>query len=119
MEKIEPTNGSTIIPIEPLRPGGFRKPISVRQFVIEHLQTTGEDHPSAMHQAYKAALAEIPLLRSRRGKKYKACTYYSFTRELHAMRLEGVIKHSKTEISDSKHTAHWETKPLRNYYVLA
>lgn len=116
MEKIEPTRA---LPVEPLRPGGFRKPLSVRQFIIEHLQTAGEDHPSAMHQAYKAALAEIPLSRSRRGKKYKACTYYSFTRELHAMRLEGVIKHGKTEISDSTHTAHWKTKPLRTYYVLA
>lgn len=109
---------SKTIPVEPLRPGGFRKPISVRQFIIEHLQTAGEDHPSAMHQAYKAALAEIPLLRSRRGKRYKACTYYSFTRALNAMRLEGIIKQSRTEISDSIHTAHWETKPLRNYYVL-
>jgi len=108
LEKIEP------------RQGGFRKPISVRQFVIEHLQTVGENHPSAMHQAYKAALAEIPLLASRRGRRYKTCTYYSFGRELQAMRLEGIIKHSdKTEVSDSKHTAHWETKPLRNYYVLA
>lgn len=107
------------IPIEPLRPGGFRKPISVRQFVIEYLQAVGEDHPSAMHQAYKVALAEMPLLASRRGRRYKACTYYSFSRELQAMKLEGIIKHgNKTEVSDSKHTAHWETKPLRNYYTL-
>ena len=114
MEKIEPT-----LPVEPLEQGGFRKPISVRQFVVEHLRHVGEDHPSAMHQAYKAALAEIPLLASRRGRRYKACTYYSFSRELQAMKLGGIIKHSdKTEVSDSKHTAHWETKPLRNYYAL-
>lgn len=107
------------IPVEPEERGGFRKPVSVEQFVIEHLQEVGEDHASAIHKAYKERLREIDLPAHRRGVPYKACTYYSFTRKLQSMELKGVITQSgRVEISDSKHTEHFKEKPKRKYYKI-
>jgi hypothetical protein len=117
--------------IEPKRRGGFRKPLSTRAFIIDHLTAIGEDHPSSIHQAYKAKLRELaeakplPIHRGRgrqptRHLHYKAATYYSFTRELRAMEREGSIKKSgRTEVSDSVHTEHWPNKPTREYYQLS
>ncbi len=105
--------------IEPTK-GGFRKPVSVTEFIIEHLGVVGEDHPSSMHNAYKQALRGIELPGRRHGRPYKVCTYYSFSRQLQAMVLLGSIARSdRVEISDSKHTEHWEVKPERHYYKLA
>jgi len=119
LEKIEPRLQVTI-PVEPEGRGGFRKPVSVQQFVIEHLQKVGEDHSSAIHKAYKDKVREIELPATRRGRPYKVCTYYSFSRQLQAMKLEGTITQSdRVEISDSKHTEHWKEKPERHYYRLA
>ena len=107
------------IPIEPEGRGGFRKPVSVQQFVIQHLEAVGEDHPAAMHKAYKDKVREIELPAGRRGRPYKVCTYYSFSRQLQTMRLQGIIAQSdRVETSDSKHTEHWEIRPLRHYYKL-
>ena len=120
------------LPIEPVR--GSRKPLSVRDFVVSHLGAVGEDYGSAMHQAYKARLKEIgeanpvvPKVGERRGRKpvakarrYRAASYYSFTRQLQALKAEGLIKQSgRSEASDDKHTEHWSEKPLRFYYELA
>lgn len=121
-----------IIPIEPVR--GSRKPLNVRDFVVSHLAAVGEDHGSAMHQAYKARLREIgeanpvvPKARERKGRRpvtkarrYRAASYYSFTRQLQALEAEGIIKRSgRSEVSNHKHTEHWREKPLRFYYELA
>lgn len=107
------------IPIEPEGRGGFRKPVSIEQFVIDHLQEVGEDHASAIHKAYKEKLRDVPLPPRRRGNPYKACTYYSFTRQLQNMKLKGIVAQSdRVEISDSKHTEHWQEKPKRHYYEL-
>jgi len=110
----------TTRPIEPEERGGFRKPVSLEQFVVEHLQEVGENHPSAIHQAYKEKLKDVKLPASRRGLPYKACTYYSFTRQLQSMVLKGVLAQSdRVEVSDSLHTQHWKEKPKRKYYRLA
>ena len=109
----------TTRPIEPEERGGFRKPVSLEQFVVEHLQEVGEDHPSAIHKAYKEKLKAIDLPACRRGVPYKASTYYSFTRQLQSMVLKGIIVQSdRVEVSDSLHTQHWEEKPKRKYYRL-
>ena len=121
-----------VIPVEPVR--GSRKPLNVRDFVVSHLAAIGEDHASAMHQAYKARLKEIgeanpvvPKAREGKGRRpvakarrYRAASYYSFTRQLQALEAEGIIKRSgRSEVSDNKHTEHWREKPLRFYYELA
>jgi len=109
----------TTRPIEPEERGGFRKPVALEQFVVEHLQEVGEDHPSAIHKAYKERLKTVEMPAGRHGVPYKACTYYSFTRQLQSMALKGVIVRSeRVEISDSLHTQHWEEKPKRKYYRL-
>lgn len=107
----------TTRPIEPEERGGFRKPLSLEQFVVEHLHEVGEDHASGIHKAYKEKLKSIDLPARRRGVPYKACTYYSFTRQLQSMELKGIITRSdRVEESDSLHTRHWEEKPKRKYY---
>jgi hypothetical protein len=107
------------IPVEPEERGGFRKPVSVEQFVIGHLQQVGEDYASAIHKAYKKKLGDVPLPLRRHGNPYKACTYYSFTRQLQSMELKGIIIESdRVEVSDSLHTQHWLNKPKRKYYRL-
>lgn len=104
-------------PIEPEERGGFRKPVSLEQFVVEHLQEVGEDYASGIHKAYKEKLRSIDMPTRRRGLPYKACTYYSFTRQLQSMELKGIITRSdRVEESDSVHTQHWEEKPKRKYY---
>jgi len=109
----------TTRPIEPEERGGFRKPVSLEQFVVEHLQEVGEDHPSAIHQAYKDKLKAVGLPARRHGLHYKATTYYSFTRQLQSMVLKGIIVQSdRVEVSDSLHTQHWKERPMRKYYRL-
>ena len=116
---ISPSENKELIPVEPEGRGGFRKPLSVQQFVIEHLRTEAEDHPAAMHKAYKERMSELELPERRRGRPYKVCTYYSFTRQLQAMKLEGIITRSdRVEESDSLHTQHWPVRPVRHYYKL-
>ncbi|MDP2872613.1 MAG: hypothetical protein Q8P31_08765, partial [Bacillota bacterium] len=44
--------------IEPRR-GGFRKPISTREFVLDYLRSNGEAYIAEMHRAYKDALRAI------------------------------------------------------------
>ena len=109
----------TTRPIEPEIRGGFRKPVSLEQFVVEYLQGAGEDHPSAIHKAYKETLKAVELPVHRHGRPYKACTYYSLTRQLQSMVLKGIIIQSdRIEESDSLHTQHWEKRPKRKYYRL-
>ena len=109
----------TIRPIEPEERGGFRKPVSLEEFVVEHLRKVGEDYASSIHQAYKEKLRAIDLPRHRQGVPYKTSTYYSFTRQLQKMKLKGIIAESdRVEESDSLHTLHWENKPKRKYFRL-
>lgn len=109
----------TTLPIEPEERGGFRKPVSLEQFVVEHLREVGEDFASSIHQAYKEKLKAVRLPVCRHGAPYKACTYYSFTRQLQSMELKGIVtKSGRVEVSDSLHTQHWEEKPKRKYYRL-
>ena len=109
----------TTRPIEPEERGGFRKPVSLEEFVVEHLREVGENHPSAIHQAYKEKLKAVGLPAHRHGLPYKACTYYSLTRQLQGMVLKGIIIQSeRIEVSDSLHTQHWEKRPKRKYYRL-
>jgi len=108
--------------------GGFRKPLSTRQFVLEYLQANGESYVSAIHRAYKRRLREMgeamPKLGKHNrllkgGRRYKACTLYSFSRQLKAMEQEGLIHHSgKQQRSSSIHTQHWSIKPIRLFYRL-
>lgn len=106
-------------PIEPEERGGFRKPVGLEEFIIEHLREVGEDYASAMHQAYKDRLKSLDLPARRRGVPYKSSTYYSFTRQLQNMELKGIIVESgRVEVSDNPHTLHWEVKPKRKYYRL-
>jgi len=72
------------LPIEPVR--GSRKPLNVRDFVVSHLAAIGEDHGSAMHQAYKARLKEIgeanpvvPKARERKGSNDYTIIAYPWT----------------------------------------
>ena len=123
MEKIEPTRG------------GFRKPISTREFVLDYLRSNGEAYVAEMHRAYKEELkaiatanAEVPPYHGQgrrpttpHPKKYVYPRYHSFQAEVWRMTREGIIVLARSEPTEGLHGQFkgFETPPERHYYQIA
>jgi hypothetical protein len=120
--------------IEPTR-GGFRKPLSTREFILDYLEKNGEAYIAEMHRAYKvelqaiaAAGATIPPYRGRgrkptalRAKKYVYPRYHNFHGLVWKLAQEGVIQLARTEPTTGQHEQFkgFAEPPERHYYKLA
>ena len=120
--------------IEPTR-GGFRKPLSTREFILDYLEKNGEAYIAEMHRAYKvelqviaAAGATIPPYRGRgrkptalRAKKYVYPRYHNFQGLVWKLAQEGVIQLARTEPTTGQHEQFkgFAEPPERHYYKLA
>jgi len=98
--------------------GGNHHPLSVRQFILDHLAANGEDYIAAMHRAYKMELDNIAQSNRRRWAYHKP-RYHSFEMSVQLLRREGLIEFSgREEESDNPQFTGWDFKPLRRYYRL-
>jgi hypothetical protein len=120
--------------IEPTR-GGFRKPLSTREFILDYLEKNGEAYIAEIHRAYKvelqaiaAAGATIPPYRGRgrkptalRAKKYVYPRYHNFQGMVWKLAQEGVIQLARTEPTTGQHEQFkgFAEPPERHYYKLA
>lgn len=108
--------------------GGNRKPISSREFILEHLAATGEDYVANMHRAYRQALIDLALTTGKTrlnkagkpvGTPYHRTSYHSFNVIVLNLRREGLIEASgREEESDNSRFADRDDKPERHYYRL-
>ena len=120
--------------IEPTR-GGFRKPLSTREFILGYLEKNGEAYIAEMHRAYKRELETIAVAnavsppyrgRGRRPsvpkvKKYVLPRYHSFQGMIWKMTQEGLIRLARTEPTLGQHQQFkgFAEPPERHYYQLA
>jgi len=120
LEKIEPTRG------------GFHKPISTREFVLDYLRSNGEAYVAEIHRAYKDKLrsiaeanAEVPPYYGQgrrpttpRPKKYVYPRYHSFQAEVWRLAQEGLIELTRSEPTEGLKGQFkgFETPPERHYY---
>lgn len=114
--------------IEPQR-GGFRKPVSVRAFILGYLAENGEAYIAEMHRAYKAELkrlAEASDKRTVMGKRgiivrpYHSPRYHSFQLKVRALAREGLVEFKRSERTtglDNQFKGFSEL-PERHYYKL-
>jgi hypothetical protein len=119
--------------IEPTR-GGFRKPLSTREFILDYLEKNGEEYIAEMHRAYKRELeatakanAEVPPYRGRgrkpttpRAKRYVYPRYHNFQGMVWRLAQEGVVRLSRTEPTLGQHEQFkgFAEPPERHYYEL-
>ena len=119
--------------IEP-RPGGFRKPISTREFILDYLAKKGEEYIAEMHRAYKRALTEIAVESARvpayrgkgrkpilpRAKKYTYPRYHNFQGQVWKLAQEGLVELARTEPTRGIHDQFkgFDELPERHYYRL-
>lgn len=114
--------------IEP-RPGGFRKPISTREFILDYIKEHGEAYPGEIHRAYKDALRAIMLKRYEeaiaagekpRVRKYVFPRYHTFHGQVWNLAQEGLIVLSRTEPTRGLHDQFkgFAELPERHYYKL-
>jgi len=119
--------------IEPVR-GGFRKPLSTREFILGYLEKNGEAYIAEMHRAYKvelqaiaAAGATIPPYRGRgrkpdvpRAKKYVYPRYHNFQGQVWKLAQEGLVQLARTERTMGQHGQFkgFAKPPERHYYRL-
>lgn len=102
------------------RRGGNNHPIAVRQWIINHLATVGEDYISGMHRAYKEALRRAFVNNPKRKTFYHTPNYFSFYKKVWELIKEGVIVYSgREEESDIPQLAQMEEPPVRRYLRLA
>lgn len=112
------------------RRGGFRKPISVRAFILGYLANHGEAYIAEMHRAYKEELSRLAAADPKRRKAtrwgeikvrpYHTPRYHSFEMSVQVLAREGLIEFSgREEESDSPQFTGWESKPLRRFYRLS
>lgn len=98
--------------------GGNRHPIAVKQFILDHLASLGEDYISGMHQAYKDALDRLAEER-KREYYYHHPTYFSFSKKVWELVQDGEIEFSgREEPSDDPRFNGWENRPIRKYLRL-
>jgi len=112
--------------IEPQR-GGFRKPISVRAFILGYLAENGEAYIAEMHRAYKAELkrlAEASDKRTVMGKRgiivrpYHAPRYHSFQTKVWELAKEGFLELTRAEPTTGLNNQFkgFTELPERHYY---
>ena len=101
---------------EPKR-GGFKKPISTREFILDHLSKKGEAYIADMHRAYKEALATIAREAGRKHK-YVYPRYHNFQGQVWKLAQEGLIEISRTEPTRGLHDQFkgFEKLPEKHYY---
>ncbi len=120
--------------IEPTR-GGYRKPLSTREFILGYLEKNVEAYIAEMHRAYKeemkaiaTANAEVPTYRGRgrrptipRAKRYVLPRYHNFQGMVWKMAQEGLIRLARTEPTRGQHEQFkgFAEPPQRHYYTLA
>lgn len=120
--------------VEPTR-GGFRKPISTREFIFDYLAKNGEAYIAEMHRAYKSELraiananAELPPYGGRgrrptrpRPRKYVYPRYHSFQMQVWQLAQEGLIKLARIEPTEGQHQQFrgFSAMPERHYFRLA
>jgi hypothetical protein len=98
--------------------GGNRHPLSVMDFIIEHLTISGEDYIANMHRAYKFRLDTLAAERLRR-KPYHKPSYHSFEVKVLQLAREGKVEFSdRTQNSDNARVERLERKPVRRFYRL-
>jgi len=114
--------------IEPHR-GGFRKPISVRAFILDYLAENGEAYIAQMHRAYKAELKRLAAASDKRtvmGKRgimvrpYHSPTYHSFQIKVWVMAREGLLEFNRSEPTTGLNNQFkgFAQLPERHYYKL-
>jgi hypothetical protein len=119
--------------IEPTR-GGFRKPLSTREFILGYLEKNGEAYMAEMHRAYKvelqaiaAAGATIPPYQGRgrrpdvpRPKRYVLPRYHNFQGQVWKLAQEGLVQLARTELTMGLHGQFkgFAEPPERHYYRL-
>lgn len=119
--------------IEP-KQGGFRKPLSTREFILRYLGERGEAYIADMHRAYKKALAaiaseiaEVPAYRGKgrkpgiaRVKKYVYPRYHNFQGQVWKLAQEGLIELARIEPTRGIHDQFrgFDKPPDRHYYRL-
>ena len=98
--------------------GGNHHPLSVRLFILEHLESVGEDYIASMHRAFKDALDRVALEKGRR-RRYHKPRYHSFEVKVNMLAREGLVEFTgREEESDLPQFNNWPVKPLRRYYRL-
>ena len=99
--------------------GGNQHPLSVKQFILDHLAIVETNYIASIHRAYKAALVQAAISRGRRYAYHKP-NYHTFNGVVNKMAREGLIEFSgREEESDNPMFADMEWKPLRRYYRIA
>lgn len=120
--------------IEPVR-GGFRKPLSTRDFILGYLERNGEAYIAEMHRAYKRELAAIAAASAApapyrgigrrptvpRAKRYVYPRYHNFQGQVWKMAQEGLIRLVRTEPTAGQNGQFkgFADPPKRHYYTLA
>jgi len=98
--------------------GGNHHPLSVRLFILEHLESIDEDYIASMHRAFKAALDRVALEKGRR-RRYHKPRYHSFEVKVNMLAREGLVEFTgREEESDRHQFDNWPVKPVRRYYRL-
>lgn len=121
--------------IEP-RLGGFRKPLSTREFILDFLRARGMEgaYIAEIHRAYKKALRElaisgatIPTYQGRgrkptipRVRRYVYPRYHNFQQQVWILAQEGLIELARTEPTKGIHGqfSGFGQLPERHYYRL-
>jgi len=98
--------------------GGNHHPLSVRDFILEHLGNIEEDYIASMHRAFKDALDRVALEKGRR-RRYHKPRYHSFEVKVNMLARESLVEFTgHEEESDFPQFDNWPVKPMRRYYRL-
>lgn len=111
------------------RRGGFRKPISVRVFILDYLADHGEAYIAEMHRAYKEELKRLAESNpnrvvmgkhSLRVRLYHSPCYHSFHVKAWELAREGLIELTRTEPTTGLNNQFkgFAQLPERHYYKL-
>lgn len=114
--------------IQPTR-GGFRKPIRVKEFIVDYLAAHGEAYIAEMHRAYKGELRRLAeenpnrVVMSRGGPRvrlYHNPSYHSFQVKVWELAREGLLEFSRSEptIGLDGQFKGFANLPERHYYKL-
>ena len=98
--------------------GGFMRPVSVTQFILEYLRTHGEAYSGEMHRAFKDWLVELAREKDRKQPYHKP-TYPSFYRKVWGLAKDGLIEATgRQEEADVSQFRDWDAPPMRVFYRL-
>lgn len=114
--------------IQPTR-GGFRKPIRVKEFIVDYLAAHGEAYIAEMYRGYKGELRRLAeenpdrVVMTRGGPRvrlYHNPCYLSFRVKLWELAREGTVEFSRSEATiglDGQFKG-FANLPERHYYKL-